>query len=118
MKTMTIWKYSLAVTDQQVLSLPKGAGLLRKVHPGAHPYELWVWAIVDPDEEEKEDFTFRIYGTGNPMSVDLPNMTYVDTAITPRGMVWHVFVEDDEIELLREEMLRGIAAQEWAVSER
>lgn len=85
-----IWKYPLAMADQQVVAMPFNADILtvQDQHDG-----LQLWAIVDPDAE-RETRTIEIIGTGNPMPElgdDLAR-THIATVQTRGGsLVWHVF---------------------------
>jgi hypothetical protein len=80
----TIWKYTLGISDAQILALPKGATILSV----AEQYgEVTLWALVDPDKE-LEHRLFYIFGTGHPV----PNTpgTFLGT-VQIRDLVWHVF---------------------------
>lgn len=87
----TLWKFNLEVTDIQHVRMPKGAKV-RKV--GVQRGELCLWVEVDT-EAEKEERTFEVIGTGNPMPTDMGiERTYIDSVqMERRGMefVWHVY---------------------------
>jgi hypothetical protein len=92
----TIWKYELAETDVQMVSMPKGAVLLsvagqpmtergNTIRSGVFPM---LWASVDPDAP-KVDRVIAVVGTGNP-GPELGDGVFVGSAICP-PFVWHVF---------------------------
>lgn len=82
-----IWKWSLLVTDQQPLLIPKGAQFLSVQKQGR---EINLWALCDPAAQTEERF-IGIYGTGNPIPYD-PG-TFLGTFQLAGGdLVFHVFV--------------------------
>lgn len=85
----TIYKYTLALTDTQVIRLPKGAEILSIQEQHGH---ICLWAVVDTDAEKVERFV-DIVGTGNPMLTDM-RTSFVAT-VQQGVFVWHVFVEDE-----------------------
>lgn len=82
---MKIFKYTLNMTDVQVIEMPKKAMILscQEQQIGV----LTIWAIVNPDAEN-EKITFEIIGTGNEVSVQ--PREYLATVISG-PCVWHVF---------------------------
>ena len=63
---MRIWKFTLAVVDEQTVSIPFGAVLLDvQVQRG----EVCLWALCD-DTEPFYERCIAIYGTGKPMPDD------------------------------------------------
>lgn len=84
-----IWKYEVPVTDRPSLQLSLGAKLL---HFGVDQYgDVTLWILID-DEQAVEERNFRIYGTGRPIpEEDLQSLGYIGTAMTPAGLVWHLF---------------------------
>jgi hypothetical protein len=85
MMPMTIWKYPLRITDEQILKVPENASAL---HVGAQDDDLCLWVLLDP-EAPLISRTVRIYGTGHPLDGDLAQF-HVGTAQVGYG-VWHVF---------------------------
>lgn len=82
----TIWRFNLAITDEQTISMPAHARILAV---GVREGNLCLWARVDP-EMTLEQRCFRILGTGNPIEPPLRGETYLGTA--DMGMfVWHVW---------------------------
>lgn len=83
----TIWKYSLDLTDEQQLKIPKGSQILAvQVQRG----DLVLWAIVDT-EAPMEERGIVIVGTGHPF----PNVgiaRHIGTVQMMDGaLIWHVF---------------------------
>jgi hypothetical protein len=84
----TVWKYSLDMVDQQVISMPIAASILcvqtqREV--------ICLWALVDPDEKRRANRRIRIAGTGHPIG-ELEILAYIGTAQLQGGdLAFHVF---------------------------
>lgn len=102
MSKRVIWKFPFEVADFVKIEMPLGACIL---HVGTQPSmsseggeQACLWAIVDPDARV-EDFSFRIFGTGQPMPdvaqppYPLPqNMVIIGTFQMNRGgETWHMF---------------------------
>ena len=87
MTRMTIYKYLLMITDEQLLTVPEGAAVL---HVGEQDGELCVWCLIDPKAPNVQKMV-RIYGTGNPYDGDLEQFHVGSVQIGP--FVWHVFWE-------------------------
>jgi hypothetical protein len=82
----TIYKYPLAITDQQTIEMPAGADILTAQFQYG---TLCLWATVDTDNQLTPRH-IRIIGTGNP----IPDHTlaFIGTAQMPTAsLVWHVF---------------------------
>lgn len=62
---MKVYKYTLQVTDIQVLELPTAAKILDIQVQNGEPQ---LWALVDERHHYTEARTIAIYGTGHPMS--------------------------------------------------
>jgi len=86
-----IFKYPLAIVGEQVLLLPKGAEIL---HIGVQNGELYLWAMVD-EQEESEIRRFSIIGTGHSIPERVSkNLYHIGTVFMSGGsLVWHVFEE-------------------------
>jgi hypothetical protein len=93
----TIHKYTLEITDEQILTLPYGARLL---HVDMQMGQPRLWALVDT-EAVKQDRFIRIFGTGNPIEAkDLDRLVHIGTFQDDRHMlpaVWHVFEEHEDL---------------------
>jgi hypothetical protein len=89
-----IWKYVLAITDEQQIVMPRGAKLLSV---GIQDEILCLWAYVR-NENNFVAREIRIVGTGHPC--DAGSANFVGTAIDDRnGLAWHVFDGITETEL-------------------
>lgn len=95
---MTIWKFTLAVTDRQSVVMPRDARVLSvgaQDDPTGATVQLW--AEVDPTADREQRY-FAIVGTGNPRPRDpdaptsRPGGSFLGTVITAGGaLVWHVY---------------------------
>lgn len=84
----SIWKYTLAVKDEQSILMPRGAKVLTVQ---AQRDDVCLWAEVEA-EAPKEPRVFRVFGTGQPLCSDDRSRTYVGTAQLLRlGLVFHVY---------------------------
>lgn len=84
---MRIWKWTLAVKDEQTIELPMNAKLLSVQMQGELPQ---LWALVDENQPRKQGRRIAIYGTGNPMP-DSPG-EYISTFQMHDGaLVFHAF---------------------------
>lgn len=59
--SLTIWKFSLPVTDDAVVPMPEGAHVLTVATQDAQPF---LWAIVNPSAPT-EMRRFAVRGTGH-----------------------------------------------------
>ena len=95
-----VWKFKLEVTDEQQLKLPLFSRIL-KVVPAFADGKLDLWALVNVNEEDLEDWmdkpdrfetrTFHVFGTGHPIP-DVNTLQHLDTVVTAGGaLIWHVF---------------------------
>ena len=86
-KPLSIWKYTLKVTDFQPVSMPVGAEILScQVQGGV----LCLWALVDPLRPSRPRH-ISIYGTGHPISRK-QQLRHIDTFQLHGGsLVFHVF---------------------------
>jgi hypothetical protein len=96
--THAVYRYPIDITDEQVLSMPEGAKILKVARReggsvvlgvGAHePVDMW--ALVDP-AAPLQDRRLRIAGTGHSLS-DVNSLSYLDTFQLANGqLVFHVF---------------------------
>jgi len=63
---LSIWKFTLEVTDRQSVFIPKGAQLLTVQTQHEKPC---LWALVNP-ETPTERYEIIIVGTGHPVTAD------------------------------------------------
>jgi len=86
----TIYKYPLAVTDFQEVLLPVGAEILTVQTQGE---TACMWALVNPNETQKEARNIEIFGTGHPIGYDMGiSRKYISTFQMHGGqLVFHAF---------------------------
>lgn len=92
-----IYKYKLETTDLQVVEVPKlgGASSFKEqlLNIEVQNETPCMWCLVD-EEEEAQEITIRIVGTGNPMPV-LSKDDYLGSYMQSDGrLVFHVFLEN------------------------
>jgi len=88
-----IWKYPLALTDLQLISMPEKAEILSVADQDG---TLCLWAMVDPNALRSEVRAIEIIGTGNPISTPIGYARlFIGTAVM-RPFVWHVFERLDD----------------------
>jgi hypothetical protein len=85
-----IFKYTLETQDKQFINLPKGAEFLTLQTQFNEPQ---LWALVDPNEKEKEERCIEIFGTGHPVNYDMGvDRKYLATyQIDDGNFVFHAF---------------------------
>jgi hypothetical protein len=84
MMTRVVYKYPLGGPKCSIL-LPLGAQILTVAMQGENAF---LWALVDIDEPEKEEWSFEVFGTGHPVSKTAGD--HFGTLFNG-PFVWHVF---------------------------
>jgi hypothetical protein len=86
----TIYKYDLAIRDDQTVKLPLGAKIL-SVHEQYG--NIIFYALVDKDIEETDDFYFICRGTGhNADFIEEFGFQYLGTVkLYNGGLMFHIF---------------------------
>ncbi len=88
---MTIWKYPIHATDEQVVTMPDGARILTVQAQAEKPC---LWAMVDPAARRVEARKIYTYGTGHPIEKDPETLNYIGTyQLVESGLVFHVFTD-------------------------
>ena len=82
----SIWKFPLALKDEQSVRMPSWTEILTVQFQGA---QLCLWALVEV-EAPLVSRHFMIFGTGHDVPANEPALTYVGT-VQQNGLVWHVF---------------------------
>jgi hypothetical protein len=80
----TIWKYTLDLTDVQIVEMPYGATILTAQMQGQ---DINLWAEVEPDHYKKTRWIW-ICDTGNPVPDKV--LKYISTVQMDR-FVWHIY---------------------------
>lgn len=92
-ETRTVWKYPLAdLTAQQKKVLPRGSQPLYVRYQAAGSM---VWVLVDPDEQEKETWTFWTVMTGQGFTLP-QGLLSLGTAVREDWIVLHFFAALEE----------------------
>lgn len=74
----TIWKYKLAVSDEQRIIGP----LVKPLSVGVQGSDIVLWAIVDPDFKEHRVLRVLTRGTGHP-AAGCDELTFLGTVEVP-----------------------------------
>lgn len=85
MSVKTIYKYKLALTDQQIINIPADAEILSIQEQAG---DICMWVKLDTDKPERAR-SIVICGTGNPVD-HLCDMHHIST-LQMGNMVWHFF---------------------------
>ena len=72
---MQIYKYNFEVEGEVNIPMPKGAHVLTVQVQYNKPC---LWAIVDPGQPT-ETRSFRIFGTGHEIDIEIPHHRYIGT---------------------------------------
>lgn len=82
-----IFKYELAITDRQNLTMPAGAQILTVQLQNE---KVQLWALVSEDNPPKVH-NIECYGTGHP--IDKPNFLVHIASVQTNGgqFIWHFF---------------------------
>lgn len=85
---MIIWKYSLEITDDQILGIPENAKILTAQLQND---VACIWALVNPETPRIEKRYIRIIGTGHEIT-DSEKLVYISTIqLQNLNLVFHVF---------------------------
>ena len=96
----TIWKFPLALTDEQEIEMPQASKILhvdvqRVRHSDTEVVEqLFIWALVYP-EAPKVRRKVYVFGTGNPYKTEGPVDHIGTVQMAGSALVWHVFALDE-----------------------
>jgi hypothetical protein len=83
----TIWKYEIAIEDEQVVEMPNRASLLAVATMNS---KLLLWALVEPGNP-KLPRRILVRGTGHPAD-GCNKLNHIGTIqVANLGLVWHVF---------------------------
>lgn len=83
------FKYELQPDAVQDVALPRWYQLLKVGEEGG---KLFLWALVDPDQPDKETIEVFVCATGEELDDYFDrSKIYLDTVICSNGLVWHVW---------------------------
>ena len=91
---LKIYKYPLSMVDNQTITLPNKAEVLKIALSRTVEPDLWLWAKVNPNNDLTLDLEVTIIGTGNPIPEEPGE--YFDTVFYPMStidLVFHVFLK-------------------------
>lgn len=83
-----VYKYELPLMDLATIRLPKEAQVLSV---GEQRGNLFIWALVDADETETRERTFRIAGTGHNLNLDYHDRFIGTVLMHNASLVFHIF---------------------------
>ena len=90
-----IFKYKLAVANDQELTMPLGAKILKV---DTQHGDIVLWALVSPREQQVLTRKFKVFGTGHPITESNDSISrckHLDSVQQHSGtFVWHVFELD------------------------
>lgn len=92
---LTVWKYTLKITDEQIIKLPEVAEPL-SVQMQRDSLVMWWLVETDPQKlptGEGVDVEVIICGTGKPVPEDCRHGKYVGTVQVTDTFVIHVWVK-------------------------
>jgi hypothetical protein len=90
MKTYTIWKYVLKLTDFQEISMPLGAKVLSAMEQDG---QICIWCLVDSSCLGRESCPIWIPDTGTPITNAVSQGRFVSSVSLEDGQtISHVFV--------------------------
>ena len=86
--TQVVWKYPFApITDRLIVEMPAGTEVLAFDNQRETPT---LWALVDPEGDERETRQFVLYGTGHQSNGRA--LRHIGTALFAEGaLVLHCF---------------------------
>ena len=88
---ITIYKYPIAHTDEQVLTLPSGSQIISV----AKQYNnVVIYAMVNPTELLMDSYHVIILGTGTPIEWKILDYKFLGTLAFSNGdLMFHYFVK-------------------------
>ena len=90
---MKIFKYNFSIADSFEIELPISSKILAVQNQGN---DNALWALVDDTETIKTNKTFRVFGTGQPLPVNVYQYEFIGTFQDLGGaLVWHVFLRPE-----------------------
>lgn len=81
----TIYKFTLRISDEQILEIPNDGEILSVQMQNGEPQ---IWVMVESDDYITQRH-FRIFGTGHEVS---GNLKFIGT-VHIETFVWHLFEE-------------------------
>lgn len=88
MANRSIYKYPIDINDTQTLTLPKGSEILSVINQYDN---ACIYAIVDTETKETEEYSLECYGTGHTIRHDSSYKFLGTVAMLGGNFVYHVF---------------------------
>jgi hypothetical protein len=84
-----IFKYTLNITDTQMLDLPFKSKILSVMEQNNN---IVLYAVVNEHQGIMDKYTIAVIGTGNPISIDIDKYTFLNTVKLHNGtLMFHIF---------------------------
>lgn len=84
-----IFKYTLAAIGTQSVEMPVGSQILSL---DVQNNQVQLWAMVDPNEREKENIKIEMMGTGHAFTIPDEFLKFIGTVQLSGGKwVFHIF---------------------------
>lgn len=83
----TIFKYQLSAIHEQTIELPLGSKVLSAKEQNG---KFVLYALVDSNEKDKEEYSILVYGTGHDINIDTTEYEFLDTLFND-SLVFHFF---------------------------
>ncbi len=88
MANRSIYRYKIDIANTQTLTLPKGAEILSVIN---HFGDVCIYAIVDTETTEREEYALQCYSTGYTIRHD-DSYKFLGTVVMLDGnFIYHVF---------------------------
>lgn len=101
-EVLTIHRHTAPISNESSFTVDGFVRRILKVavprNPALEETALDVWYEVYPDSPHKTTIRLCVYGTGHWLMPPTPAGNYLDSVITPAGLVWHVYA-DTEVEM-------------------
>lgn len=89
-----VFKYTLNVTAEQVLELPKGAELISAKEQFGN---IVLYALVNPEVKIYDGYNILVLGTGYEVSEHIEDYTFLNTVKIMMGkFMFHIFYKKME----------------------
>ena len=91
--TVKIFKYKIELIGKQEIELPYGARILSVINQQGN---IVLYALIDPELPVIHTHEIRIIGTGNEVTFETSDYTFLGTVSIIRGeLIWHVFYKSN-----------------------
>lgn len=90
LRVSEVWKYPLAILDEQTVFLPYGSTFLSLISQNDVPT---LYVLVNPYTDLQEYWHITLRGTGHPMGEEMLRVSlFAGTISTHEGrLIWHIW---------------------------